>query len=84
MNREPWICKDCGTKESEEQREFDEGCKCGGEFAPGQYVFPNNPVAKSVSDALINTPGTVACVTCGCRDEQRDGCFCKCHYANFV
>jgi hypothetical protein len=26
-------CRDCGTEESEDQREYDKDCKCGGRFA---------------------------------------------------
>jgi hypothetical protein len=43
------------------------------------YVFPNNPVAKSSSSILTNTPGNIACQTCGCRDEHKAGCKCICH-----
>jgi hypothetical protein len=80
MNFDPWRCEDCGGVETEEERELDKDCRCGGRFKPVPWVFVEKPVKKSSTHILTEVPGTIACQGCGCRDRSvKDGCEYVCH-----
>ena len=46
LSPEPARCRDCGTRQDDHQREYDEGCRCGGDFGDARdIVFMSRPDA---------------------------------------
>lgn len=39
MNRDYYFCTSCGAKESDDQKEYDRDCNCGGSFATAEEAI---------------------------------------------